>query len=483
MIFKNAHELVDLIKKKELSSVELLETLLKRVEQVNPDLNAVVTLDADRAMDKAKKADEALSKGEDLGPLHGMPMTIKDAYSVEGVVSTGGNPSWKDYVPEKNAEAVQHLVDAGAIIFGKTNVPLNSADIQSYNEIYGVTNNPWDLERTPGGSSGGSAASLASGMSPLELGSDIGGSIRTPAHFCGLYGHKPSYNIVSEVGHLPPPPGHISVGNGLSVAGPLARSPEDIEIALDILASPQEQDSIAWSFKLPKARSNKIEDLKIAVWPEEEYAEVDSETSSLISATVEDLKSAGAKIENVTPPFSFRDSDDVYSKLLNPLMIAGAPQKTLNQVDEIAKTIEDDDMSSMAKTARGASLLARDWIVVNAKRQFMRQQWRAFFENYDVILCPVCVLPALKHDHRPFHERSLMINGKEREYWDSTLWAGPAVMANLPSTSTPIGLTESGLPVGVQVTGPFLEDKTCIEVSKMIRDVRGGFKIPPNYQI
>ncbi|HIC37246.1 MAG TPA: amidase, partial [Candidatus Marinimicrobia bacterium] len=300
MIFKNAHELVDLIKKKELSSVELLEALLKRVEQVNPELNAVVALDADRAMDRAKLADEALAKGEDLGPLHGLSMTIKDAYSVEGVVSTGGNPVWKDYVPEKNAEAVQHLVDAGAIVFGKTNVPLNSADLQSYNDIYGTTNNPWDLERTPGGSSGGSASSLASGMSPLELGSDIGGSIRTPAHFCGLYGHKPSYNIVSEVGHLPPPPGHISVGNGLSVAGPLARSPEDIEIALDILASPQEQDSIAWSFKLPKARSNKIEDLKIAVWPEEEYAEVDSETSSLISATVEDLKSAGAKIENVT---------------------------------------------------------------------------------------------------------------------------------------------------------------------------------------
>ncbi len=483
MIFKNAHELIDLIKTKELSSVELLETLLKRVEQVNSDLNAVVVLDAERAMEKARQADKSLSKSKDLGPLHGLPMTIKDAYSVEGVVSTGGNPLWKDYIPEKNAEAVQHLVDAGAIIFGKTNVPLNSGDIQSYNDIYGTTNNPWDLERTPGGSSGGSAASLASGMTPLELGSDIGGSIRTPAHFCGLYGHKPSYNIVSEVGHLPPPPGHVSVGNGLSVAGPLARSPEDLEIAMDVLAVPQGQDSIAWSLKLPKARTEKVEDLRIAVWPEEEYAEVDSESLSLISATVEDLKSAGAKVENATPPFSFRESDDVYSKLINPLMMAGAPKATLDYFDEIAKTIADDDMSSSATRARGASLLARDWVVVNAKRQSMRQKWRAFFESYDVILCPVTVLPAVKHDHRPFQHRTIMINGKEKDYWNLTLWAGPAVMANLPSTSTPIGLTESGLPVGIQVTGPFLEDKTCIAVSKIIRDIRGGFRIPPDFQI
>ena len=164
-------------------------------------------------------------------------------------------------------------------------------------------------------------------------------------------------------------------------------------------------------------------------------------------------------------------------------MLAGSPKETLDNIDEIAKTVKDDDMSSMAKTARGASLLARDWVVVNARRQFMRQQWRAFFRNYDVILCPVCVQPALEHDHRPFAERSLTINGKKREYWDSTLWAGPAVMANLPSTSTPIGLTDSGLPVGLQITGPYLEDKTCIEVSKMIRDVRGGFRIPPNYEV
>ena len=210
----------------------------------------MVNLDAETAMDKAKEADKLTEQGKSLGPLHGIPMTIKDAYEVEGMVSTGGDPNWKDNVPLKNAEAVQRLVDAGAIIFGKTNVPYHSADIQSYNDIYGVTNNPWDLERTPGGSSGGSAAALAAGMTPLELGSDIGGSIRTPAHFCGVFGHKPSYNIVSEVGHLPPPPGFILTGNGLSVAGPLARSPEDLEIAMNVLAAPQGQDEIAWSINL-----------------------------------------------------------------------------------------------------------------------------------------------------------------------------------------------------------------------------------------
>ena len=228
MIYKTVTELIKLIQKKEVSSVEILDSLLKRINDKNPQINAVVALDADRAMEKAKKADELTMQGKSLGPLHGIPMTIKDAYEVEGLVSTGGDPDWKNNIPGKSAEAVQHLVNAGAIIFGKTNVPYHSADIQSYNEIYGVSNNPWDLERTPGGSSGGSAASLAAGMSPLELGSDIGGSIRTPAHFCGVYGHKPTYNIVSEVGHLPPPPGFILTGNGLSVAGPLARSPGPI---------------------------------------------------------------------------------------------------------------------------------------------------------------------------------------------------------------------------------------------------------------
>jgi len=482
MLYKSATELINSIKGRKISSVELLEALLNRIESINPKINAVVTLDSDRAMEKAKKADEDLISGKSWGLLHGLPMTVKDAYEVEGIVSTGGNPIWKNNIPSKNAEAVQRLVNEGAIIFGKTNTPLNSADIQSYNDIYGTTNNPWDLDRTPGGSSGGSAAALSSGMTPLELGSDIGGSIRTPAHFCGLYGHKPSYNIVSEVGHLPPPPGLVLTGNGLSVAGPLARSPEDIELALEILVAPQEQNSIAWKLKLPKPRTERIEDLRVAVWPDDEYAEVDSEISKLIEETAQDLKSAGAKVEIAKLPFKLQDLDNVFSSLLHPVMVAGTPKDQLKELDEFAKTVSKDDFSSYAKIARGVSMLARDHVVIQAQREIIRQQWKEFFKKYDVLLCPTCVVPAFKHDHSNFSERSLLINNKKREYWSNIIWAGPAVMGQLPVTNTPIGLTQLGLPVGVQVIGPFLEDKTTIAASKMIRDLRGGFKTPPNFE-
>ncbi len=379
MIFDNAHEILEKIKRKEVSSHEVLESFLTQVESVNPKINAIVALDAERALEKAKEADKKITSKSKLGPLHGLPMTIKDAFEVEGIVSTGGNPAWQDNIPKRNAEAVQRLVDAGAIIFGKTNVPFLSSDLQSFNKIYGTTNNPWDLERTPGGSSGGSAAALAAGMTPLELGSDIGGSIRVPAHFCGLYGHKPSYNIISEVGHMPPPPGSILTGNGLSVAGPLARSPEDLEIALDVLVAAQEQDSQAWKVKLPKARTKKIKELKIAVWPDEPYAEADDEITSLIKDTAEDLRHAGAKVETVDLPISFEEIDKIYSLLLNPLMLAGSPKETFETLAKLNESLDPNDVSELAKVARGSVLKHADWVLVNAIRQNMRQKWREFF--------------------------------------------------------------------------------------------------------
>ena len=482
MIFDSAHEILEKIKQREVSSLEVLESFLAQVEKVNPKINAIVALDAERAKEKAIEADNKINLKSKLGPLHGLPMTIKDAFEVEGIVSTGGNPAWKDNIPKRNAEAVQRLVDAGAIIFGKTNVPFLSSDLQSFNKIYGTTNNPWDLERTPGGSSGGSAAALAAGMTPLELGSDIGGSIRVPAHFCGLYGHKPSYNIISEVGHMPPPPGSILTGNGLSVAGPLARSPEDLEIALDVLVSAQEQDSQAWKVKLPKARTKKIKELKIAVWPDEPYAEADNEITNLIKDTAKDLKHAGAKVETVDLPISFEEIDKIYSLLLNPLMLAGSPKETFETLAKLNESLDPNDVSELAKVARGSVLKHADWVIVNAMRQNMRQKWREFFNKFDVILCPTCITPAFKHNHNPVHERKLTINGKDDEYLRATLWAGPAVSAGLPSTNVPIGMSSNNLPISMQITGPYLEDKTCLEVAKVVRNIRGGFKIPPNLQ-
>ena len=482
MIFNSAHEILEKIKQREVSSLEVLESFLTQVEKVNPTINAIVALDIERAKEKAIEADNKINLKSKLGPLHGLPMTIKDAFEVEGIVSTGGNPAWKDNIPKRNAEAVQRLVDAGAIIFGKTNVPFLSSDLQSFNKIYGTTNNPWDLERTPGGSSGGSAAALAAGMTPLELGSDIGGSIRVPAHFCGLYGHKPSYNIISEVGHMPPPPGSILTGNGLSVAGPLARSPEDLEIALDVLVSAQEQDSQAWKVKLPKARTKKIKELKIAVWPDEPYAEADNEITNLIKDTAKDLKHAGAKVETVDLPISFEEIDKIYSLLLNPLMLAGSPKETFETLAKLNESLDPNDMSELAKVARGSVLKHADWVLVNAMRQNMRQKWREFFNKFDVILCPTCITPAFKHNHNPVHERKLTINGKDDEYLRATLWAGPAVSAGLPSTNVPIGMSSNNLPISMQITGPYLEDKTCLEVAKVVRNIRGGFKIPPNLQ-
>ena len=482
MIFDSAHEILEKIKQGEVSSLEVLESFLAQVEKVNPKINAIVALDIERAKEKAKEADNKISLKSKLGPLHGLPMTIKDAFEVEGIVSTGGNPAWKDNIPKRNAEAVQRLVDAGAIIFGKTNVPFLSSDLQSFNKIYGTTNNPWDLERTPGGSSGGSAAALAAGMTPLELGSDIGGSIRVPAHFCGLYGHKPSYNIISEVGHMPPPPGSILTGNGLSVAGPLARSPEYLEIALDVLVAAQEQDSQAWKVKLPKARTKKIKELKIAVWPDEPYAEADDEITNLIKDTAEDLRHAGAKVETVDLPISFEEIDKIYSLLLNPLMLAGSPKETFETLAKLNESLDPNDVSELAKVARGSVLKHADWVLVNAIRQNMRQKWREFFNKFDVILCPTCITPAFKHNHNPVHERKLTINGKDDEYLRATLWAGPAVSAGLPSTNVPIGMSSNNLPISMQITGPYLEDKTCLEVAKVVRNLRGGFKIPPNLQ-
>ncbi len=257
MRYKSAFELARLIKAGELSSVQVVKFYLDRIARFNSDLNAVVVLDAQNALARAEEADKAAAAGEDWGPLHGVPLTIKDALATKGLVTVGGIPARAGQIPEMDAVAVGRYRAAGAIILGKTNVPFMSADLQSYNEVYGSTNNPWNVGRTSGGSSGGAAASLAAGLTPLEVGSDIGGSIRIPAHFNGVFGHKPSYGIVSQQGHIPPGQSILSESD-LSVVGPLGICADDIAQALDLLLGPNPIEARAWRVDLPPARFNHI---------------------------------------------------------------------------------------------------------------------------------------------------------------------------------------------------------------------------------
>src|SRR3954465_8220908 len=262
--FRTAKQLASAVRKKKIGCVELLDLYLKRVEAHNPKLNAIIATDIPGARKRAKGADKAVKAGKKLGPLHGVPMTIKESFDVAGYPTTWGIPAFKDHEAKTNSLVAQRMIDAGVTLFGKTNVPLMLADYQSYNDIYGTTNNPWDLTRSPGGSSGGSGAALAAGLTGIEAGSDIGSSIRNPAHYCGVYGHKPSWGVVSTRGHALN--GNVAQAD-ISVCGPLARGAEDLEIAMDVMAGPDDIDSRGWTLSLPRSKKTRLRGLKAAGLP------------------------------------------------------------------------------------------------------------------------------------------------------------------------------------------------------------------------
>ena len=263
--YRTTTELVGLLAARKVSAVELLERSVARIEARDKQINAVVVRDFERARDAAKAADAALARGE-RAPLLGVPMTVKESYNVAGLPTTWGFPAAKDFRPNDDALAVTRVKAAGAVILGKTNVPISLADWQSYNDVYGTTNNPWDLTRTPGGSSGGSAAALAAGYVSLELGSDIGGSLRVPAHYCGVFAHKPSLGLVPPRGQTPPNVPPLPFENDLAVIGPMARSAADLALALDVVAGPDEQvNAIAYRLALPPPRHDDLKGFRVLV--------------------------------------------------------------------------------------------------------------------------------------------------------------------------------------------------------------------------
>lgn len=480
--FQSATDLTAMLRNSKISSVGMLRHFLARVERLNPPLNAIVAMNVDAAMARAVDADKALATGQSWGPLHGLPMTIKDSFEVTGMPTTSGAPELRDYHAKENAVAVQRLMDAGAIVFGKTNLPIYAGDLQSYNEVYGITNNPWDVSRTPGGSSGGAAAAVAAGLCGMELGSDIGGSIRTPAGFCGIYGHKPSWGLVCGRGHIPGPPGSLSVDD-IGVTGPLARAPEDLTLALNIIAGPDPLMGLARPAGLPAASEKPLKGLRIAAWIDDPVCPVDRPVGDRLQNLLDALGKAGAIVnDKARPDIDASRAFATYTRLLMAVIASGFPKHVMAKLLENANKVDSQDTSFAANSAIGATMSHRHWLSANEARNHMRARWAEFFTDHDVLLCPITPTAAFPHDHGPNQTgRQIEVNGKPFPYMEQIFWAGIIGMAYLPSTAAPIGRTPAGLPVGVQIVGPYYGDLTTIRVAGLLREVSEGFVPLPGY--
>ena len=476
-----AARLVAALKAGDVSSRELLEFYLSRIDAADPALKAVVTLDSERARRLAGEADEALARGAAAGPLHGLPITIKDTIETEGIRTTSGAPWLTGHVPDRDATAVARLKAAGAVVFGKTNCPLYGGDAQSENVVFGTTANPWNTDRSPGGSSGGSAAALAAGQTTLELGSDIGGSVRNPAHYCGVYGHKPSFGLVPTRGHIPPPPGALSPVD-LAVVGPLGRAAEDLELALEVLAGPDESDAAAWCLELPPARGRSLGEYRVAVWLDDPACPIDSTVGAVLSDAIDALASAGALLDaGRRPAFTLAEAHRTYQRLLYGTTAAGLANRVFGTLLTKANELPPEDDRRNARYLRDGTQRHRDWLAADEERAGYRARWRDFFEGCDILLCPTVPTTAIRHDHSNINRRTITVNGETRDYWDQIIWPGMASMAGLPATVAPVGRASDGLPVGIQIVGPYLQDRSTVDFARRLAEVVGGYEPPPAF--
>jgi len=484
LTYRTAGELAGLLAKREISAVELFERAVARIEMHDKAVNAVVVRDFDRAREAARAADAALARGE-RAPLLGVPMTVKESYNVAGLPTTWGFPASKDFRPPEDALAITRVKAAGAVILGKTNVPLSLADWQSYNDIYGTTNNPWDLTRSPGGSSGGSAASLAAGYVPLELGSDIGGSLRTPAHFCGIFAHKPSLCLVPGRGQTPPNVPALPFESDLAVIGPMARSAGDLSLLLDVVAGPDEQcDAIAYRLALPPPRHEDLKGYRVLVIDTHPLIPTARTVRDALGRLAERLQKAGARVARNSPLLpDLTEAARLYLLLLWSRLAAFWPPESYARFEAAAKTLSPDDRSTSACLTRGAALSHRDWLMTDNARVRLRAQWRELFREFDVVLAPPMPTPAFPHDHSPDQKvRRIDIDGTPYPYLDQIVWPGVATVAGLPATAAPIDRSDAGLPIGVQIIGPYLEDRTTIRFAQLVEREFGGFVAPPGFE-
>ncbi len=479
--FCSAKQLASVIRRKKVGCLELLDLYLDRIDRYNSRINAIIFMDIEAARKRAKKADEALTKGDVWGPLHGVPMTIKDSYDVVGMPTTWGVPQYKNNYPKKDAIVVERFLRAGAIIFGKTNIPYLLADWQSFNDIYGTTNNPWDVTRVPGGSSGGSAAALAAGLTGLEAGSDIGASIRNPAHYCGVYGHKPTYGIVSTRGQALP---GVVAATDISAVGPLARSADDLSLALKVMAGPDDIDGAGWQLRLPKPKKKTLREYKVAVIYSDPEAEVDDQVQNRLHAVTEFLVKNKVKVSDAArPEFDSGEAHRNYIRLLRGATVGRFTPEEFQKNLDVFSEIDPNDESYPAQTIRAQAMYHKDWLTFNEMRHKMRLAWADFFNDYDLLLCPAATTTAFPHNQRGERwERMVMVNGKPQPSTTQMFWAGYSCNFYLPSTVAPAGLASDGLPVGVQIVGPQYGDYKCLHFARLLERDFQNFSPPPGFE-
>jgi amidase len=476
--FGTAVEAAAAIRAKKISSVELTQHTFRRIDAFQPALNAYVYQLREEALAAAARADETLARGAATGALHGVPINVKESFGVAGQPCTWGIPALRGSKAPAHAVAVRRLLDAGAILLGATNVPFQLMDAQSFNDIYGQTNNPWDLARTPGGSSGGTAAALAVGMAFLGIGSDIGGSIRGPAAFCGIYGHKPTLDLVSLTGHAPggehAPAGFSTL---LAAAGPMARSAGDLDAALRVLGGPESPDSKAFRWTLPPSRHRALRDFRIGYVLEDPAAPVSAETSDVLQSAVRACERAGAKTRAGWPEhFSFPELIETYLFVLGAIIFSLTPLPEREQA-------RSELTSRPEPFARGALSGFAQWQQNNMARLAYRALWEKFFESVDVFLLPTTFTAAFAHDRTPPDQRLIPLpEGGTQSFWNLLAYIAPATLTGCPATTAPVGLSRSGLPVGLQIVGPYLEDATPIEFARLLATEIGGFQPPPGYR-
>ena len=480
MLWASATEAAAAIRAKRVSSLELTRQALERIDRLNPQLNALVQIFRDQALVRAREADTAAAGNEWWGPLHGVPVTAKESFGIAGAPATAGAPFLRNNVPREDSIPVARLRRAGAVLLGSTNVPFMLSDWQSYNEIYGTSNNPWDRTRTPGGSSGGSAAALAAGIGYLSIGSDIGGSIRVPAHFCGVYGHKPTINVVPMEGHIPPLPGQSAPALvDLPVGGPMARSAADLRLGMEVLGGPAGPASRAYRWTLPASRHTALRDFRIGMVLDDPSCPVTDDTRVVLERMAEALRQSGARIttgwpEGVSPRLQYQ----TYVYLLGTYLASSLPD-SLEEPTRRAAAGPDSSVQGIWNRAWTDPIKRVQQQGAVAER--LQAAWGRWFEQHDVFLMPTAFSPAIPHDHTPQFARRITTSTGSRDYMDLIWWIAAATLSGLPATTAPAGLTAAGRPVGVQIVGPYLEDATPIAFAEALAGVIGGFKQPPGY--